>query len=227
MVKKSHRGKLIVLEGIDGSGKSTQTSLLLKRLKKEGYKTIALDFPQYREKSAGLLEEYLAGKYGLAGDVNPYAASIFYAVDRYDVSFKIADWLKKGIIVVADRYVASNIGHQGGKIRSEKELARFILWLYELEYDIFRIPKPDRTFFLSLPPKLAQELCEDPERRKKKKKDIHERDPKHFLNTDKAYHHAMRMFPKDFTPIECLSREQLLSPQEIHEKIWKDVKRLL
>lgn len=227
MKKQAKKGKFIVLEGIDGSGKSTQTSLLLKHLKKEGYKAVTLDFPQYREKSAGLLEEYLAGKYGLAKDVNPYAASIFYAVDRYDVSFKIRNWLDKGIIVVADRYVGSNVGHQGGKIKSEQALAKFILWLYELEYDIFKIPKPHRTFFLDIPPKIAQKLCEDPERRKKKKKDIHERDIKHFLDTNKAYHHAMRMFPKEFVPIKCTLKGILFSPNEIHEEIWKSVQKII
>ena len=227
MKKHPAHGSLIVLEGIDGSGKSMQTALLVKHLRKEGYKTTALDFPQYRRKSAGLVEEYLAGKYGLAENVNPYAASIFYAVDRYDMSFKIRSWLGKGTVVVVDRYVGSNVGHQGGKVKSEQALAKFILWLYELEYDIFQIPKPDRTFFLDISPKIARKLCDDPERRKRKKKDIHERDIKHFLNTDKAYRHAIRMFPKDFTPIECVSRGQLLSPREIHEKIWEYVKKLL
>ena len=116
----------IVFEGIDNSGKSTQCRLLLEHLKKEGYKVEMIDFPQYGKKSAALIEEYLSGKYGSASEVSPYVASIFYACDRYDASFKIRQWLKEGKIVVADRYVGSNIGHQGGKIKNKDERLKFI-----------------------------------------------------------------------------------------------------
>ncbi len=114
--KNTYLGKFIVIEGLDGSGKSTQSKLLTQYLRKEGYKVEKIDFPQHGEKSAGLVDEYLNGKYGSSEEVGPYRASVFYACDRYDASFKIRKWLKEGKIVVSDRYVASNVGHQGGKI---------------------------------------------------------------------------------------------------------------
>ena len=108
------KGKFIVIDGTDGSGKATQTKLLVKKLRKEKYKVKLADFPQYNKKSAGLVEEYLSGKYGTEKNVGPYVASIFYACDRYDASFKIRKWLKEGNIVISNRYVTANMGHQGG-----------------------------------------------------------------------------------------------------------------
>ena len=106
-------GKFIVIDGTNGSGKATQTHLLMEELKLNGYPVEMTDFPQYGTKSAGLIEEYLNGKYGQVG---PHAASIFYAIDRFDASFKIRQWLQEGKVVISNRYVTANAGHQGGKI---------------------------------------------------------------------------------------------------------------
>jgi len=225
MKKKAHPGKFFVFEGIDGSGKSTQTKLLVEKLLQKGYKVKTVDFPQYGKKSAGLVEEYLAGKYG--NEVGPYAASTFFAVDRYDLSFQLREWLAQGCIVVADRYVGSNMGHQGSKISSPAKRAEFFTWLCNLEYGIFGIPKPTISFFLDIPAKIAQELCENPERRKTKKKDIHEQNTKHFQNAEKAYHHAIKLFPKDFLTIKNVEHGKLLSPTEIHQRVWTNVKKYL
>ncbi|MCG2690438.1 thymidylate kinase, partial [Candidatus Parcubacteria bacterium] len=121
----------IVFEGIDGSGKATQTNLLFDYFKKQGKEVVKIDFPQHGEKSSGLVDEYLTGKYGKANEVGPYIASIFYACDRYDASFKIRKWLEEGKVVIADRYLASNIGHQGGKIKDEKQREAYLDWLYK------------------------------------------------------------------------------------------------
>ncbi|MBU4493296.1 MAG: thymidylate kinase, partial [Nanoarchaeota archaeon] len=107
------KGKFIVIAGTDGSGKATQIKILVKRLKDKGYEVEIADFPQYGKKSAALVEEYLNGKFGLAEEVGPYRASIFYACDRYAASFKIKEWLDEGKIVVSNRYVSANVGHQG------------------------------------------------------------------------------------------------------------------
>jgi dTMP kinase len=114
------KGVFIVIDGTDGAGKKTQTDILCEKLKAYGFAVEIADFPQYGHKSAGLVEEYLNGRYGTAEAVGPYAASIFYACDRYDASFKIRKWLAEGKVVVSNRYVAANMGHQGGKIAQSR-----------------------------------------------------------------------------------------------------------
>jgi len=237
MKKNKKRGKFIVLEGIDGSGKSTQAKLLAKDLEKEGYKVFFIDFPQHGQKSAGLVDEYLTGKYGKkAKEVSSYQASVFYACDRYDASFKIRNWLKRGYIVIADRYIGSNIGHQGGKIKNLKERRKYLRWLYDLEYGIFKIPRPDINFILKIKSRIAQNLSKkifDKEKLVKKKgylghkKDIHEKDLDHLENAEKAYLFAAKEFPKDFKIIECFKNKKLLPPEVIHQKILKMTKDVL
>lgn len=237
MKKNPYSGKFIVIEGIDGSGKSTQEKLLIKSLKKEGYKVSFIDFPQHGQKSAGLVDEYLTGKYGSAEEVSPYQASIFYACDRYDASFKIKEWLKKGKIVIADRYVGSNIGHQGGKIKNKKERRKYLKWLYDLEYKIFKIPKPDINFILKVPPKIAQFLSGKITNKEKqikkriylgrKKQDIHEKDLDHLKNTEGVYLDIAKEFPRDFKLIECFKNGKLLPPEIIHQEILRKVKKIL
>src|SRR3989344_1407856 len=146
--KPKQRGKFIVIDGTDGSGKATQTNLLLEELKTSGYEVEMTDFPQYGTKSAGLIEEYLNGKYGKVG---PEAASIFYAIDRFDASFKVRQWLDEGKIVISNRYVTANAGHQGGKIDDYHDRVKFFRWLDNLEYKIFAIPKPDLNVILHMP----------------------------------------------------------------------------
>ncbi|MBU2634906.1 hypothetical protein KJ841_00320 [Patescibacteria group bacterium] len=238
MKKNIYSGKFVVLEGLDGSGKSTQSKLLIKRLRREGYKVEIIDFPRHGEKSAWLVDEYLRGKYGTAEEVGPYRGSIFYACDRYDAGFKIRKWLKDGKIVIADRYLASNIGHQGGKIKNRKERKKYFDWLYHLEYEILKIPKPNYNLILKTSPalslKLANKITDKEKKARRKaylgrsgKRDIHEKDKKHLENTLKSYLHAAEIFPKEFKVIECIKNEKLLPPEVIHEKIWKLVEEIL
>jgi len=225
-------GKFIVFEGIDGSGKSTQAKLLADYFLKNGYKVEKIDFPRYGERSAAMFENYLAGKYGSPKDVGPYIASIFVAQDRYDASFRVREWLNDGKVVVCDRWMASNIGHQGGKlINNRKEWKKFINWLYDLEYGIFKIPKPDCAFILKTSPEFSQKLNEgqsDKDKIKKREsylgknnKDIHEKDRAHFTDSLKSYLLAAKEFPKDFKVIECIENENMLSPEIINKKIIK------
>jgi dTMP kinase len=227
----------IVFEGLDGSGKSTQTNLLMEHLKKEGYEVAKIDFPQYGTKSAGLVEEYLNGKYGTSINIGPYRASIFYACDRYDASFKIKKWINEGKIVVCDRYVSSNAGHQGGKIKDKKERGEFLKWLYNLEYGIFGIPKPDFTFFLKTSPefslKLAHKITDEEKKAKRKaylgdrERDIHEEDRVHLTDALNCYIEIAEEFPKEFKIIECLEGVKLLPPEAIHGRVWKLVSEML
>lgn len=227
----------IVFEGIDGSGKSTQLKLLNEAFGQKGAKTALIDFPRYGEKSAGLVEEYLVGKYGSPEEVGPYRASIFYACDRYAANFKIKKWLKEGKIVISDRYIGSNVGHQGGKIKNKKEREKFLKWLYNLEYKIFGIPKPDITFLLKTSPSFSQKLSAnitDKAKKKKKKiylgfkkQDSHEKDKKHLQNAAKAYLETAKMNPKEIKIIECVKKGKMLAPEIIHQKIWNTVKKEL
>jgi len=238
MIKNFYPGKFIVLEGLDGSGKSTQSKLLIKHLKREGYGVEIIDFPRHGEKPAWLVDEYLRGNYGTVKEVGSYCASIFYACDRYDASFKIRKWLKNGKIVIADRYLASNIGHQGGKIKNRKERKKYFDWLYHLEYEILKIPKPNCSLILKTLPalslKLAHKITDKEKKARRKaylgrsgKRDIHEKDKKHLEDTLKSYLHAAKEFPKEFKVIECIENDKLLAPEVIHEKIWELMKEIL
>ena len=127
-------GKLIVICGIDGAGKKTQTNLLLKCLKREGIDSETISFPRYGERSAALVEDFLSGKFGTNDEVGPYRASIFFACDRYVASKNIYEWLYQGKVVVADRYVSANQAHQGCKIKDPEERERYLEWLENLEF---------------------------------------------------------------------------------------------
>jgi dTMP kinase len=224
----SYPGKLIVIDGTDGSGKTTQFHLLISRLKEAGFLVETADFPQYNTKSSGPVEEYLSGKYGAANQVTPYQASLFYAIDRFDASFKIRQWLQEGKIVVANRYVSSNMGHQGGKIINPLERKIFFNWLYELEYKLLEIPKPDLSLILHVEATVAQELAR--QRRREdwsgKNRDIHEESLDHLKRAEETYQEIARTFP-DFKFIRCTRNGAMLDREEIANLIWLVVKPLL
>lgn len=231
MNKETTSLKFVVIEGPDGSGKATQTKLLTNFLKSKKKKVKKIDFPQYGKKSAGLIEEYLNGKYGKSKEVGPYRASIFYACDRYDASFKLKKWIENGYIVVADRYVSSNVAHQGGKIKNKKERKKYLNWLYHLEYNIFGIPKPKITIILKTSTEISYKLSSEIKDKEKiakkhlylgkKKRDIHEKDKGHLKDSLEVYLEMAREYPRDFKIVECVEKGKLLSPEEIHHKIKK------
>lgn len=223
------KGKLIVIDGTDGSGKATQTNILVTRLKKKGYKVTLADFPQYGERSATLVEDYLNGKFGTAEDVGAYRSSIFFAVDRYAASFRIRAWLDDGYIVITNRYVTANMGHQGGKIRNAKERKKFFRWLDKLEFGLFAIPRPDATLILHVPAAIAQTFVDKKGYRQYvsgTKRDLHEADLGHLRAAEKTYIEIARLLPKTQL-IECADGDRILKPEEIHRKIWGIVKKLL
>lgn len=225
----NYLGKFIVLDGPDGSGKATQTTLLANKLKYAGFDVAIADFPQYGKKSAGSVEEYLNGKYGPAEEVGPYRGSIFYALDRYDASFQIKEWLEDGKIVISNRYVTANMGHQGGKIKDPEERRRFYEWLYELEYEIFDIPKPDLNIILHVDAELAQTLISAKDTRKyieRGDRDMHEADTEHLINAERTYLEMVEMYP-DFTLIECVRDGQIMPREEINYLLWKEVMKVI
>lgn len=219
------KGLFIMIEGTDGSGKSLQTGLLKERLVKEGHAVEDISFPQYGSPSATMVEEYLNGRLGTAEEIGPYRASVFFAIDRYAASNKIKTWLSEGKIVIANRYVGSNMGHQGGKIKDEAERKKFFDWDYELEYTIFQIPKPDVNIVLHVTPEISQMLVDKKEARvylQGKKRDIHEDDLEHLKNAEIAYLQIARDYP-EFTLIECVENGELQTPEIIHEKIYTPI----
>ncbi len=225
---KINTGKLIVIDGTDGSGKTTQIKLLQKKIEALGFKVKIADFPQYNTKAGGLVEEYLSGKYGQADEVDAYKTSILYAADRYDASFKIRSWLKAGDIVLSNRYVSANMGHQGGKIDNPLERKIFFNWLYNLEYKIFDIPRPDLSIILHVEAELAQELAHKRQRLdwKGKTKDIHEDKIEHLKHAEQIYLEIANNFP-DFKLINCTRNKKILEREEISNLIWSTVSKII
>lgn len=224
----TRKGLFIVIDGTDGSGKATQTQLLVERMKRSGFDVEMMDFPQYGQKSAGLVEEYLNGKYGTADEVGPYRASIFYASDRYDASLRIKKWLEGGKIVISNRYVTANMGHQGGKIADDDERKKYFEWLYNLEYEIFNIPKPDLNIILHVDAAVAQKLVDNKGAREYvggEKRDIHEADINHLRNAEKVYIEIANTFD-NFKLINCTKNNSIMSREEISNLVWKEIEKL-
>lgn len=217
-------GKLIVFEGIDGSGKKTQLDLLLQILKKENISFKTMDFPRYDSYYGKIIGEYLNGKFGDVNKVDPYFIAITYAFDRLEVKDKIKAWLKDNI-VICNRYVDSNKAHQGAKITDKKQRKRFIEWIDRLEYGINKLPRPDITIFLHISSKIVQSLIVKKRKREyiKEKKDIHERNIQHLKKSEEAYLEMSKS--KNWKKIECMKNNKLLSKQEIHEKVWSALKK--
>ena len=221
------KGKLIVIEGTDGSGKATQIELLSKRLSREGYRTAVADFPQYGEPSAYFVERYLRGEYGSAAEVGPYRASMFYAVDRYEKSFEIEKWLSEGRVVLCNRYVSANMGHQASKL-SGKARDKFLVWLQQLEYELFGIPKPDATIMLYIDPKVAQKFVGKKAARaytKGKKRDIHEADLSHLKKAAAAYRYVAKKYK--WITINCMKGSKVLPVEDVHDIVFDTVTKLL
>lgn len=227
-IMSNYSGKFIVIDGTDGTGKTTQLQILANKLHSEGYEVELADFPQYNTKSAGMVEEYLSGKYGEANDISPYAASIFYSVDRFDASFKIREWLQQGKIVICNRYISASFAHQGNKIKNRLERKLFFNWLSEIEYKIFNIPKPDLYLILYMEPEISQKLAHDRQREdwKGKTKDIHEDNLDHLRQAAQTYLEIAQEMP-DFRLIKCTRNQEILSREDIHYLIWLYVNRIL
>ncbi len=220
----------LVIEGTDGSGKTVQFNLLVERLKKNKIPVATADFPQYERHSSFFVKEYLNGKYGTWKEVGPYKTSLFYAMDRFDAGSRIKKAVEDGKMIVSNRYVASNMGHQGAKIERDSERMKYFGWLYNLEYEIIGIPKPNKTIILHVPAKISQQLVDKKGKREYLggvKRDIHERDIKHLLRAEKTYIGMAKMFPNDFILIECVPEGKLLSINEIHDKIWDVVVKII
>ena len=213
-------GKLIVFEGTDGSGKSTQFRLLCERMEAEGRPFQRLIFPQYQEPSSALLRMYLGGEFGThPSDVNPYAASTFYAVDRYASWKKVwGEHYQAGGLVLADRYTTSNAVHQACKL-PEEEWEGFFRWLFDFECGKLGLPMPDLVVYLDMPTQEAVRLLRSREAATHTKADIHEVDTDYLALCRKTALRAADCL--GWKKISCVDEGGALrSVEEIHGEIW-------
>ncbi len=212
-------GKLIVIEGTDGSGKSTQFAKLTHRLTQEGQTFKTLVFPQYAEPSSALIRMYLGGEFGThPSDVNAYAASAFYAVDRY-ASFKKdwGKWYEEGGLIVSDRYTTSNAVHQTSKEPPENR-AEYLKWLYEFEYDKLGMPRPDLTIYLDVPTAFTEQMMRRREAATNTHADIHEQDMGYLTTCREMGRTAAEYY--GWNVISCVRDGEMRSIEDIHEEIY-------
>jgi dTMP kinase len=222
------QGLFLCIEGSDGSGKGTQYALLAKRLTAKRHPFLAVDFPRYGKPSAELVEAYLHNEFGDATTLDPRLASLPYAIDRLAASGEITEALASGKTVLANRFAASNMAHQGAKFASRPERMRFFTWLARLEYEIMGIPEPDYHFILHLPAAIAQErimqrATQDPGT---KLPDAHEQDLAFLKRSEQTYLDLVEAFPDRFALITCMDGVHERTADEIHEEIWEKLRRL-
>lgn len=217
-------GKLYVIEGVDGSGKATQTELLYQALLAKGKPVRKVSFPDYDSPSSSLIKMYLNGEFGTdPQSVNAFATSVFFAVDRF-ASFR-KDWqefYENGGIIIADRYVTSNLVHQAGKISDVAEKERYIQWLSDLEYNIFGLPKPDCVIFLDMPPAYSLKLRQQRNELKQGlTADIHEADQTYLQN---AYENAIGIAKhQKWHTISCVTDDKIRTIEDIHAEIVRTI----
>ncbi len=219
-------GRMVVIEGLDGSGKSTQAELLKNWLQSKGYDTYTLDLPYYNDPSSTLVKMYLGGEMGdKPSDVNAYAASTFYAVDRF-ASYK-KYWEKEynsDKITVANRYTTSNASHQMTKL-DEKDWDSYLEWLFDFEYNKMGIPAPDCVIYLEMPVEISQKLLSKRYQGDENKKDVHERDVDYLLSCRKAASYAAKKL--GWTVIHCGKDGEPLPLEEISKAVCETVERNL
>lgn len=215
-------GKLIVIEGTDGSGKSTQFRLLTGRLESEQVKFQKLVFPQYSEPSSALIRMYLGGEFGKRpSDVNAYAASAFYSVDRYASYRKVwGKWYEEGGLVVSDRYTTSNAVHQASKEPEDKR-EDFLNWLYDFEYDKLGLPRPDLVIYLDVPTDFTEKMLRHRETETHTQADIHEQDTQYLATCRRMGRAAAAHY--GWTVIRCVRDGAMRSMEDIHEEIYRHV----
>src|SRR3989344_2479611 len=223
-------GVLLVLEGTDGSGKTTQFNLLAERRRAAGHDVAIFDFPRYDSESSYFVRQYLNGAYGQATRLSPYAASMFNALDRFEAASSIKEALKLGKVVLCNRYTGSNMAHQGSKFVSEDEKKDFFNWLDSLEFQVLGVPRPRLNIVLKMPAEAAQKLIGQKNKRSytDKSHDQHEADIEHQRQTVATYDLICSLFPKDFIAIECVDAAgAILSIPAISNLIWQNLKPIL
>lgn len=221
-------GKLIVIAGTDCSGKETQTKKLIDRLNIEGYDVATMSFPQYNTPTGKIVggpclgKDYICDSYfDNFANVEPKVACHYYAADRLAAKEEMIFELETGTTLILDRYVSANMGHQGGKLDTEFERKEMYDWIHKLEYGLNGIPRPHMTIFLYMPGEYAKVLKQGRE----EGMDAHERDENHLQNAENAYIELAKIY--NWEQVNCVEDGNILTPDEIHEKVYKKVRKLL
>ncbi len=218
---KKRKGFLIVIDGGNGSGKTTQTEMLVDYLKKENLPTKYVDFPQYYTSFHGkTVARFLSGEFGNIDEVSPYLAALAFAVDRASIKNEMEDFLKKGGYIIANRYATSSLAHQGAKFKDRAKRRDFLDWLYELEYKVHKIPREDIVIYLYVPWKIGMELVQ----KRGRQLDIEEKDLAYWQAVEKMYQYFAK-HNKHWVTIECAADGKILPPAVIHKKIIDILRR--
>jgi dTMP kinase len=217
-------GRLVVLCGIDASGKTTQADLLAEHAEAEGILVRRISYPRYGEGFFGeLIERYLRGEFAQeAGDVSPWLASLPYACDRWESLPRLRQWLGEGALVLCNRYVPANMAHQGSKLPAEQR-EDFFRWEERMEYDVFGLPRPDLHLLMDVPPVVAAELVRkrNADLGRADGQDIHERDDSHLRRTAECYQAlAAANRGGTWSVVSCVQEGQLLPPADIASRVW-------
>lgn len=212
------KGRLIVMEGLDGSGKATQTKLLAEQLRAAGYNVQKVTFPDYASNSSALVRMYLAGQFGhKPDDVNAYAASSFYAVDRY-ASYKMnwGSFYEEGGVIIADRYTTSNAVHQCSKLPPE-QWESFLQWLFDYEFRLLGLPAPDKVIYLQVDPAVSQRLMTERYHGDESKKDVHEKDREYLARSRQAAEYCAQHL--GWATVHCTRGDTMRTIEEIHSEV--------
>jgi dTMP kinase len=227
-IEKNRKGRLIVIDGVDGSGKATQTELLFNYLQSQGRKVQKIDFPRYSKNTMGkFLRECLDGKHGDFIGLDPKQASLGYALDRYESSREIWGWLEEGTIVIADRYVSANQIHQGGKIADDAARAEFLTWLEKLEFGILNLPRPDIIVYLHVPLEISLELVKTRAKEKGENLDLAESNHTHLYHSQQA---ALGIISENngWVKIDCANTSGgIRTREDIHAEVLKKLQEVL
>jgi len=228
---RSRPGRLVAICGIDGSGKTTQAALLADRARAEGLEVRSISFPRYGEGFfAELIERYLRGEFAArAGQVSPYLAALPYACDRWEAAPLLAAWLREADLVICNRYVPANMAHQGSKLPAGPKRRAFFDWVERLEYDVFRLPRPDLHVLLDVPVSVAMDLARarNVGEGRAEEADIHERDAAYLEATAAAYRELARLEPSRWAVVQCDEEGSLKPPERIASAVWAAVRQVL
>ena len=225
-MEMKRKGKLIIIEGADGAGKTTQVKLLRQKLVALKRPSYFFHFPDYQSFFGKQIKDYLDGKYGALKEVDPHFTALLYSLDRQEKKEKFQNLLNNGKIIICDRYTLSGFAYQGAAVKNSRQRQQFRKWHEQLEWQILEILKPDQVIYLHLPVNAASQNINGRNRQQKTKRDIHERDLQYQLAVQKemVYHINRR---KNWWLVNCVEKGRFLSPIEIHAKIWNKINKIV